>query len=83
MTINEKIDRLTRDFTTAIPKPKSMVRQELIELCRMVIGELLLEEKHIPKYLEDAKFSDIDILKTGYNACLSTIKQRAEELLNK
>ena len=39
--IKEKIDTLTRDFTTVIPKPKSLVRQELIELCRMFLEEVL------------------------------------------
>ena len=91
--IKQKINRLTRDFTTVTPKPKSMVRQELIELCRMVMEEVLLEKKSL---LADMAYSGGDLPKKyitfqqsndlhydSYNRCLSDIERRAEELLNK
>lgn len=84
MTINEKIHTLTRDFTTVIPKPKSMVRKELIELCKLAIRELL-EKVKVKKIISCSNGDDCDscntILEQGFNQCLSDIEQRAEELL--
>ena len=40
--LNEELERLVRDFTTVIPKEKSIVRNELLRFARAVIEEAIL-----------------------------------------
>ena len=89
----QKINTLTRDFTSVTPKPKILVRRELMELCRMVVDEMLLEKKSLladmaytggdlpKKYINFQRSNDLHY--DSYNRCLSDIERRAEELLGK
>ena len=76
-SVKKEIDRLVRDYTSVgVPKPKSLVRRELMDLCQIFLDEILPGEKDtwIPQSeIENAVCEN----HKGHNSCLSTIKQHA------
>ncbi len=76
--LNKELDRLVRDFTTAIPKSKSKVREEILCFTRSVIEQAMPEEKERPQGDNDREIH----LALGFNACLAQFKQNFERILN-
>lgn len=83
--INEELERLVRDFTTVIPKEKSLVRAELLRFARAVIDEAMPEECAACGCTEDEGLGyhtkECAMEPYGFNACRTEIMDNVEKIL--
>ena len=76
--IEKELERLVRDFTTVIPKEKSLVRAELLRFARIVIEEAMPE-----RYDTEGTLLDVyrEQYEDGFNACRQEILENVEKIL--
>ena len=79
-SIEKELERFVRDFTTVIPKEKSLVRGELLHFARAIIEEAMpaIEKSHTYSSENAELYQAYD---NGFNACRTQILENLEKIL--